>query len=359
MVVVEFDGEALTEPVESDSFGYVQYPLPLAEHESSAFGDEETTGAGPRERRSSGAEQDTAESERPSGVDEQDRDESLLPRSPEDNDPRANLLWVAAGVAALLIAFVVWFELEPTASNEEGQEQGHTVVPSPAGSEPNKAAPSAEAEAAEIEVNVHTNVEHATLIVNGEAKGDLPPQQGRSLKLRPGAYRFEAQTAGNPAAVEVVSVRGDMPMDVFLELPKPASEGAAQAAPQQPETAAPQTAENAPAPQAAPRPASKRPRASAEPKPDKAAAAQATAATPAASAPVVAHLATEPAAALPKPKPEPVAATRKAQPAAPKPKPEPAKPSSSLPSNAEASTQHGGAEAPTPSPKQAIPENPF
>src|SRR5438876_1085539 len=68
-----------------------------------------------------------------------------------------------------------------------------------------------------------------TVIVNGENKGDLSPEQSRSLTLRPGAYRFEAQSGGSQAASTVVTVRGDTPMDVFLEMPKGASEQSAAA----------------------------------------------------------------------------------------------------------------------------------
>jgi serine/threonine protein phosphatase PrpC len=221
VVVADFDGEGLAEPAESDSFGYVQYPLPLADSESSAFVDEDTTSAGAEARRNSLAERTNRPLDPPE-IDD-DEGESLLPLSGEDGgDTRANALWILGGVLALVAAVLVWFTLEPAL--DEGSEM---VGPEARPAEPTPAQTGGEQapapDAVEVEVNVHTDVEQATLLVNGEAKGDLSPEQSRNLKLRPGAYRFEAQSDGSPAAVAVVTVRGDMPMDVFLQLPKGAS----------------------------------------------------------------------------------------------------------------------------------------
>lgn len=226
VVVADFDGDGLAEAFDEDGFGYVQYPLPLADNESNAFMDEDSTGPGDHSLRAGEADDDGEESD-----DEEDEGESLLPLSPDEGDTRANLLWITGGVLALAVAGVVWFSLEPAASDDGTT---HSVVPAsskPTDTAAQAGAPntgaSAEATADEVDVNVHTDVEKATLLVNGESKGELSPEQSRSLKLRPGAYRFEAQSAGSPAAVTVVTVRGDTPMDVFLELPKGASEQAA------------------------------------------------------------------------------------------------------------------------------------
>jgi hypothetical protein len=48
------------------------------------------------------------------------------------------------------------------------------------------------------------------------------------MDLRPGAYRFEAQSNGNIAAVEVVTVRPDVPLEVYLRLPSGMKDPAAQ-----------------------------------------------------------------------------------------------------------------------------------
>jgi serine/threonine protein phosphatase PrpC len=230
VVVADFDGDGLAEPFDGDAFGYVQYPLPLSDDESGAFADEDTTGAG-----SLRAGEDDADEEDGDEQDEQDRDVSMLPLS-DAGDARANLLWIAGGVLALLAALAVWLTLEPMASDDG---QAHSVLPGPAhkpqapsaqGAPSNAGAGAAEV-AEEVDVNVHTDVQKATLVVNGEVKGQFPPGQSISLKLRPGAYRFEAQSAGSTPAVTVGTVRGDTPMDVFLELPKGASENAAAAAP--------------------------------------------------------------------------------------------------------------------------------
>jgi hypothetical protein len=74
---------------------------------------------------------------------------------------------------------------------------------------------------AEVQVNIYTDVSEAMLLVNGDTQGPLSSSQTRTLKLRPGAYRFEAQAEGGPVAVTVVTVRGDTPMDVFLKARAP------------------------------------------------------------------------------------------------------------------------------------------
>jgi protein phosphatase len=245
VVVADFAGDGLAEPGDTDSFGYVQYPLPLADSESSAFVDEDTTSAGGDARRHSLTEQVARERiER-----DEEMTESLLPLSGDGGDTRANALWILGGVLALVAAVIVWLRLDPV--TDEGDD--HIVVPETArAGAPGGHAGSGQASAAEaqeVEVNVHTDVERATLVVNGENKGDLSPEQSRSLKLRPGAYRFEAQSGGSQAASSVVTVRADMPMDVFLRLPT----GGAPRAPgeeAQPEGEAPKpaTAQAEPAP---------------------------------------------------------------------------------------------------------------
>lgn len=223
VVIADFDGEGLVEPGDADMFGYVQYPLPLTDDESGAFGDEETTSAGSELRRSSLP--DTQGPPRDSDASSEHPPESLLPLSGDSGDARANALWIMGGVLALVAAVVVWFSLEPRASEDD-----HAGVPvaRPEPSPEEAAQDSQEVAAAqEVEVNVHTDVERATLLVNGETQGALSATQSRSLKLRPGAYRFEAHSDGNQVAVTVATVRGDMPMDVFLQLPKGATERAA------------------------------------------------------------------------------------------------------------------------------------
>jgi len=349
VVVADFDGEGLAEPAESDTFGYVQYPLPLADSESSAFVDEDTTSAGAEARRNSLAERANRPLDPPE-IDD-DEGESLLPLSGEDGgDTRANALWILGGVLALVAAVIVWFTLEPAL--DEGSEM---VGPEARPAEPAPAQTGGEqapaTDAVEVEVNVHTDVEQATLLVNGEAKGDLSPEQSRNLKLRPGAYRFEAQSGGSPAAVAVVTVRGDMPMDVFLQLPKGASPRATPG-----EQAGEQAAAvEAPAPRAAP----EEPRA-AEPKrprPDATAeAAPAAAPTP---TPLPAAATTpSPKALVIKPRVEEKPATRETTPAPAAseraPRREPGVPKVSEPTA-------GREQAPTaPAAKPAeIPDNPF
>jgi PPM family protein phosphatase len=230
VVVADFDGDGLPDPGDGDTFGYVQYPLPMGDHESSAFAQGETVRVGRRARVKDdpGAESAVVETE------DREQDDSLLPLGPRGGDKRGTAGWLMAGAIALAIAGGVWFRLQPPRADDP--QEGFRVSPgrpsanpgvaqSPPGTTAATAEPAPEVES--IEVNIHTDVEHAILLVNGEPQGELSSEQSRSLKLRPGAYRFEAQSAGTPVAASVVTVRGDLPLDVFLQLHKGASESAA------------------------------------------------------------------------------------------------------------------------------------
>jgi hypothetical protein len=350
VVVADFDGEGLTGASESDTFGYVQYPLPLSDGESSAFVDEETAG-GPRDRERSISNSGTnaAAAARPSSEApyEQDRDESLLPMSPESGDPGGSMLWIVAGVCALALAGFVYFKLQP--AEQPSEDAQATPAPAPAPIDGKAGAPAAEAQ--EVEVNIHTDVEQATLFVNGEAKGELSSEQGRNLKLVPGPYKFEAHSAGSQVASTEVMVRGDMPMDVFLELPKGASDAPKPDAPK-PEVAAP---EQKPAPRI------RESKPAAKPENDRGAAG---------SQPQGVVTAPPPAAApsAPAPSQAPVVVVKPATPetpsqapaSAPRPRAHNDKPAGM--SGAEATAQHQGAPAAAPAPVQKpqdIPDNPF
>ena len=337
----------------------MQYPLPLADDDAGAFGDEETTSSGRERSSDADANGDDGAGDDGDEVFEQDHDESLLPLTMDGEDARGSALWVLAGLAALIIAGFIWFKLRPEA-DELVRADEHAVAPQAAlpqtGSETDPralqvaagaGAPTA-AEAQEVEVNIHTDVERATLLVNGEQRGEISSEQSLSLKLRPGAYRFDAQSEGTQVAVTVVTVRGDMPMDVFLELPKGASEQPQQAA-KQPSQEAHAAAADDDGDSAATRARREAARAAR----NAAAAAKREAAEPAPIAPAPTQLAVPPG-------------ERVVAPLAPsmqlKPSPAPAKPAASpLPSSAEASAQpKPPVVAPAPAPKpQGIPDNPF
>jgi hypothetical protein len=214
VVVADFDGGGVAEASDTDSFGYVQYPLPLADDEAGAFNDDETTSGGRPASRHTDAGED-GEDDEDTGEDragDEDAGDSLLPLHGDGGDSRANALWILGGVVALVAAMAVWFTLDPVASEEHAESAMVAPTPPPA--------PAPPVEPPAVDVNVHTDVEGATLVVNGDTKGDLSADHSRSLQLRPGAYRFEARKDGSQIAVTVVTVRGDMPMDVFLQLPK-------------------------------------------------------------------------------------------------------------------------------------------
>jgi hypothetical protein len=173
--------------------------------------------------------------------------------------------FIIAGLVALAVgAYVMNLSNGGEAEEEVGGLQ-------PAADESAQPAPTQEPEAVPVEVRIHTDVQEATLLVNGEAHGRLPTDGPREMKLRPGAYRFEAQSGGVEAAVAVVTVRPDIPLDVYLSLP-PGQAGAGGAA-EGDDTPEPDEApgdEQDPAQQAAPEQA---PAAAAKPGADAAAAA--------------------------------------------------------------------------------------
>jgi len=227
VVIVDFDGAGLVQATDADSFGYLQYPLPAIDDLRVTHSDGDSKAAAPSEskrpsrRVSQKPEAATASTSlAPEGDDE---GESLLPRGPDESDRRANALWISGGIVALLASLFVWSSIKPPPHKDADETE---VMPNEAPAQVAAQAPQIAPEVEEVEVNIHTDVQSGTLLVNGEAKGSLSVDQSRSLKLRPGAYRFEAQSEGSPVAVTVVTVRADadMPMDVFLQLPKGAAD---------------------------------------------------------------------------------------------------------------------------------------
>ncbi|HEX7480668.1 MAG TPA: protein phosphatase 2C domain-containing protein [Polyangiales bacterium] len=260
VLVIDFDGDDLDGSREADSFGYVQYPL-LPAGSVATFGDEEVTDAGAQPAAAASSSS---------------TDSDALPLAADTSD-RGSWLWISAGVVALIVGAWVLAVSGSEKHDSESVATGmaHEVAPSANPNPAEVAAPDPKP----VPVRVFSDVQGATLLVNGEARGALASGEGRNMELRPGAYRFEAQSNGNIAAVEVVTVRPDVPLDVYLKLPSGASDTA-------PKELAPKAAEPAgamPTPSAAPRePAAKQPVAAPEPKPraeaPKAEAARATAA---------------------------------------------------------------------------------
>jgi serine/threonine protein phosphatase PrpC len=205
-IVVDFDGDQLASSEPTDSFGYMQYPLPLSDEDSSAFVDEDTAGGPVREPSD---DTSAAPTQRPLAT-----QPALRAELEGEGDARASALWILAGALALVGAFGVWWTLDPKAQGGRAPDVAQPSVPLAPEPPPPDPAP-----AQDVQVNVYTDVQGATLLVNGESQGDLSTATSKSLRLRPGAYRFEAQAGGNPGAVSVVTVRGDVPMDVFLKAP--------------------------------------------------------------------------------------------------------------------------------------------
>ena len=369
VVVIDFDGDALEVPRETDSFGYLQYPLVPAASAASTFSEEEVT-----------------EATKPLSMGNYESAPSYHPPAGPGVDT-SPWLWVSAGLAALLVG--TWLLAvggsvgSAVSSLEDVPTDGSNVTPAETPEAPAAAAEpttTAAAEAKGVPVHVHSDVEDAVLLVNGESHGPLATGQGQALELPPGAYRFEAQRHGNTAAVEVVNVPPDPDaprLDVFLRLPAGANGPAKAEQPTPPKPAeAPSQAAQAPAPDA--------PAAAAQP------AAESPTKAPLAEPTKLEGPAVEPKA-TPAPAPgtpgplsapgghaAPAAPARKKEPprapaaAAPKAAPAPTKtappPTTDKPEAAPAVPEKPAASAPTPAPTPTpaepkpdspIPDNPF
>jgi PPM family protein phosphatase len=354
VVVTDFDGETLELPRDTDSFGYLQYPLVPAASAAGTFSEEEVTEA--TKPLSVGGYEALPSSYHP-------------PAGPGvDTSP---WLWISAGLAALLVGSwllavggsaggaLTALEDAPLAPAVETEESNN--VAAPAGSTPEAAEQPAAAEAKGVPVRVYSDVEDAVLLVNGEPHGPLAMGgEGQALDLPPGAYRFEAQSHGNIAAAEDVNVKAEAPapLDVYLRLPTgangPAKAGATpQTAPPPSSPKAPVAASAAPeAPKAAP----KEPAAPPAAPPAATAAPKEAAPTPPAAAP-------QPSTAAPA-KLQPLAApgAAPATPAAParKPAPAPKAPTQAAPAPAQPPQQAPKAAPPAENKVESpIPDNPF
>jgi serine/threonine protein phosphatase PrpC len=210
VVVIDFDGTALEPPRDTDSFGYLQYPLLPAGTAGGAFTDEEITEASVPPRRSS---YDSLPAVEPSAT------------RGADSSP---WLWISAGLLALLLG--AWLLALSDNAGSVTADDERAPVRGVAPAEP-RAKNTEVVEAKPVAVRVFSDVQDAVLLVNGEARGRLASGEGRTMDLRPGAYRFEAQSNGNIAAVEVVTVRPDVPLDVYLRLPTGMNDPSAQQVP--------------------------------------------------------------------------------------------------------------------------------
>lgn len=326
VVVIDFDGDALDMPRETDTFGYLQYPLVPATSTASTFSEEEVTEA---TKPLSMGNYETSPSYHP-------------PEAPAvDTSP---WLWVSAGLAALLVG--TWLLAVggsaggAMSSLEDMVTQETNVAPAePPQAPAAPAEPMAAAEVKRVPVQVQSDVEDAVLLVNGEPHGALAPGQAQQLELPPGAHRLEAQRNGTTAAVEVVDVRPDAaPLDVFLRLPAGAN-GPAKAVTPKPEEA----------PQAAPPPAAEEPKSAPAPAAPQVAPAPAPATPGPLSAP-----GGQPAPPTVRKKEAPRVVAPKA--AAPTPPPAPEKPAAAAP---EAAPPPPSEPKPEPKPDSPIPDNPF
>ncbi len=199
VIVADFEGDSLAEPEAMDAFGYVQYPLPLAEADQGI---------------AQGAMQTVPD--RP----------AVLHPSAQETPRKSYHWWLVGGMAALVAAGAALALSSPKPTSESAAAaDAHKVRP--AGEDTDfgepKDEPSGSGQPPEskdlVQVRVHSDVENAELLVNGEPKGSLSTAMDRTIELLPGAYRFEAQSGGSTAAVVVATVRPGTPLEVSLSLP--------------------------------------------------------------------------------------------------------------------------------------------
>jgi serine/threonine protein phosphatase PrpC len=201
VLVVDFGGEGLPPLRETDSFGYLQYPLLPVAGTKSVYSDDEVTEA--TNSRSSGP---------PGPVHGQD-DVIAQP-----GGGASSVLWVSFGIVALLGG--AWILAVSGSNGSAAVQQAPVTEPQMAPADAKLASkPALPVEPKPVPVRVFSDVQDAVLLVNGEPHGPLTVGQAASMELKPGAYRFEAQTNGNIAAVEVATVRPEVPLEVKLNLP--------------------------------------------------------------------------------------------------------------------------------------------
>jgi len=313
VLVVDFGGDGLPELRDTDTFGYLQYPLLPVAGSKNVYSDDEVT------------EATSSRSSMPPERIRGGEDPSVPP-----SGSASSVLWVSAGIVVLLGG--AWL-LAVSGSNGSAAVEPVDEAPqqvAPADPKLVKATPPAEPKP--VPVHVYSDVKDAVLLVNGEPHGPLTVGEAASMELKPGAYRFEAQANGNIAAVEVATVRPEVPLDINLRLPsghsaegenKPAEPSEAPAA----AVAAPAAAEQSTAQSAAQSTAQPTAQPTAREAPKKAPHASAT---PGTEAPVAAKpqepAAPKPVRAAPKKKPSPPLPDLNAVAPAPAPTPTPAEP---------------------------------
>lgn len=201
VIVAQFDGEGLAPASPEDTFGYVQYPLLPDTGRPDILSLEQGLKGG----RHADASRRAKIGGRPA--------QSITSHGKSWPWLLTGLLALGAGASMLILS-----------TSESAQSGARSERPPPAPASQATPALATETRPSEeydapVRVRVHTDVEQGTLMVNGEAIGPLLAGESYPLKLRPGAYRFEAEADGNVTAVSVVTVRPDQPMDVYLNLP--------------------------------------------------------------------------------------------------------------------------------------------
>ena len=199
VLVVDFGGDGLPALRDTDSFGYLQYPLLPVAGAKSVYSDDEVT--------ETTTTRSSMPPERSSGHDDY---------SAASGGGAASLLWVSAGIVALIGG--AWI-LAVSGSNGSAAVEPTTEQRQIEPADPKLVQATPPAEPKPVPVRVFSDVKDAVLLVNGEPHGALTVGEAASMELKPGAYRFEAQTNGNIAAVEVATVRPEVPLEVNLRLP--------------------------------------------------------------------------------------------------------------------------------------------
>ena len=208
VIVADFDGNDLPPPTERDMVAYQPYPLPPAEDDRVSLPPRDVTikGGGPKP----GAD-----------VKREPRHGYSRELTPEARSMRA--WWIAVVLVIAVVAAAVALAVSNPGRPDEGRNEAMRGVTSAVAA----IQPPREVEDDLVElipVHVRTDVGDAELIVDGELHG--PFQDGEvTVRLPPGAYRFEARAGGASVASTLVTVAtGHGPFDIVLAMPRGAAQ---------------------------------------------------------------------------------------------------------------------------------------
>lgn len=195
VILAEFTGPGLAQPLPTDLVGYQQYPLPLdpERRPASALHSDMPTLSPPPSPSPSTNGADSSAAQDP-------------PAMPTRSSAGGKLLLVVLLLGSIGYAIYYWTVVEEERAR---QLEAHQMVEPPAEEKP----------PLRVEVVVRTDVEAGELYVDDESYGTSPGGQW-ILELPPGPHRLEARAGGSSVTSSLVTVREGVPATVHLTMPE-------------------------------------------------------------------------------------------------------------------------------------------